>query len=199
MGEELNRASVEDRIARLTEQTDELYREEETVVVPEERFPDEIAMSENGYVGSAYGWVIRRPDAAPPLSESMRNDVVMDRSRVLMILGRGGTRWGIPGGGIEDGETCEETVVREVQEETGIECTPTQPFGIRHERRTADGFETILHTLRAVFDARFVEGRLRIQPGELAGAAWFAERSDSIHPLARPRAARWFNDEAPDQ
>jgi 8-oxo-dGTP pyrophosphatase MutT (NUDIX family) len=53
-----------------------------------------------------------------------------EQRRVLVILGRGGSRWGFPGGR-EDGERYEDAAVREVHEETGIDCTITGRFPLR--------------------------------------------------------------------
>jgi 8-oxo-dGTP pyrophosphatase MutT (NUDIX family) len=47
--------------------------------------------------------------------------------------------WSIPGGGMEIGETIAETVVREVEEETGLKCVapptitkrPQKPLSVR--------------------------------------------------------------------
>jgi 8-oxo-dGTP diphosphatase len=55
-----------------------------------------------------------------------------DTGRLLLILrghdpGKG--LWSIPGGRIEPGETDEDAVVREVQEETGLEVTCGQLLG----------------------------------------------------------------------
>ena len=62
-----------------------------------------------------------------------------------MILGRGGDRWGIPGGGREGDETYEEGALREVREETNVGCRITGLWGVRHEQRTAPGFDEILN------------------------------------------------------
>lgn len=39
-------------------------------------------------------------------------------------------RWSIPGGTLEGGETIEEGVIREVQEETGVEVRPLRVFDV---------------------------------------------------------------------
>jgi len=188
----INRERLQDRLARLDAEYGLDYREEETVDVDPERFPQEIRLSRDGYDGSSYVWVVRTPKDAGPLTESMPADAGNDRDRVLMILGRGGDRWGIPGGGREGEETFEEAAHREVTEETGIDCRITDLFGVRYERRSADGFEEVLHTLRVVFEGRYEDGHIAIQPGELDGAAWLAERPRTVHPLAGAVADDWF-------
>ena len=192
--EHLNRDTVQDRLDRLDEEYGVQYLEEETVRVDPDGFPEEIRMSRDGYDGSSYVWVVRSPEQAAPLTESMPDHTGNDRDRVLMILGRGGDRWGIPGGGREGDETYEEGALREVREETTVECRITDLWGVRHEQRTAPGFDELLHNLRVVFDGRYEDGHIAVQPGELDGAAWLAERPRKLHPLVAPVAEEWFSD-----
>lgn len=192
--EHLNRDTVQDRLDRLDEAYGVGYLEEETVRVDPDGFPEEIRMSRDGYDGSSYVWVVRSPEQAAPLTESMPDHTGNDRDRVLMILGRGGDQWGIPGGGREGEETYEEAALREVTEETNIGCQITEVARVRHEQRTAPGFDELLHNLRVVFDGRYEDGTIAIQPGELDGAAWLAERPRKLHPLVAPVAEEWFSD-----
>jgi len=46
--------------------------------------------------------------------------LVVDGSRILLISTQTGTRWQLPKGHIEPGETPEQAAVREVREETGV-------------------------------------------------------------------------------
>lgn len=192
--EHLNRDTVQDRLDRLDEAYGVGYLEEETVRVDPDGFPEEIRMSRDGYDGSSYVWVVRSPEQAAPLTESMPDHAGNDRDQVLMILGRGGDQWGIPGGGREGEETYEEAALREVTEETNIDCQITEVARVRHEQRTAPGFDELLHNLRVVFDGRYEDGTIAIQPGELDGAAWLAERPRKLHPLVAPVAEEWFSD-----
>ena len=141
-------------------------------------------------------------------------DGIEDGRRVLMILGRGGTRWGLAGGGREDGEvdpretskqasdgsreggeTYEETAVREVHEETGIDCEVTDCFLLRRVKTDSAGdHDERLHTLYVFFDAAYVDGHVEVQPGELNGAAWFAEPPARLHPANELRAADFWDD-----
>jgi 8-oxo-dGTP diphosphatase len=191
MVEHINRETVESRYERLDEEYGIDYHEEETVSVNPGDFDEEIRMSRNGYIGSSYVWIVRHPEQASPLTESMPDDVHV-QERVLMILGRGGTAWGIPGGGREDGETFEEGALREVREETNVECTIEDCFGVRHERRTSPEHEEVLHNLRVVFEGEYAGGSISIQSGELNGAAWRVRRPQRVHPLAEPVAEEWF-------
>jgi ADP-ribose pyrophosphatase YjhB (NUDIX family) len=191
-GTHLNREEIQRRFDRLDDEYGVEYREDETVTVDPEKFPEEIEMSRDGYIGSSYIWIVRRPEDAAPLTPSMPDEAGNDRDRVLMILGRGGDAWGIPGGGQESEETFEESALREVREETSVECRITGLYGVRHERRTSPEHDEVLHNLRVVFEGRYEDGYIAIQPGELDGAAWLARRPRQVHPLAAPIAEEWF-------
>jgi ADP-ribose pyrophosphatase YjhB (NUDIX family) len=126
-----------------------------------------------------------------PLSESLPADIEEDR-RVLMVLSRGSTRWGLPGGGWECGESYEEAAVREVHEETGVDCRVTEPFLIRRRVSVSRGDDDErLHTLWVFFDGRYEGGHLAVQPGDLNGAAWFARPPTRMHSAGEFRAAKW--------
>lgn len=53
-----------------------------------------------------------------------------DRKKVLLVKRRDIPVWELPGGGIEEGETPENNVVREVFEETGLNVQITRAIGI---------------------------------------------------------------------
>ena len=190
----INRDRIMDRLDRLDDTYGVDNVADEVVDVDPDRFPEEIRMSRDGYDGSGHVWLVRKPEEAGPLTESMPHHAGNDRDQVLMILGRGGDQWGIPGGGREGEETYEEAALREVTEETNIGCQITEVARVRHEQRTAPGFDELLHNLRVVFDGRYEDGTIAIQPGELDGAAWLAERPRKLHPLVAPVAEEWFGD-----
>jgi mutator protein MutT len=59
--------------------------------------------------------------------------VVIERNHVLLVRrGRAplAGEWSLPGGRLELGESIEQAIVREVQEETGLEVQPLQLLGV---------------------------------------------------------------------
>ena len=56
--------------------------------------------------------------------------LIFEQGRVLLALRRDIGWWNLPGGGMEIGETVEETVLREVKEETGLEVEIEQLVGV---------------------------------------------------------------------
>ena len=171
--QDINREAVERRCDRLFNRFGEAPVQERHDTPDSDRFDEWISMSKDGYIGSAYALVRRSPQNLPPLTESMAVDGE-EQERVLLILGRGGSQWGVPGGGQEADETMEATVQREVTEEVGISISVTDINHIRHEIATCEGYDERLHVLRVFFHADYQDGSITIQPGELNGAAWFA-------------------------
>jgi 8-oxo-dGTP diphosphatase len=200
MSSGVNRETVERRRRRLLDEYDDVYVQDLT-----HEFDDEAAYrslrdkAREGYTGSGYAWVVRDPDQAAPLTESMP-DGVDDGRRALMILGRGGTHWGVAGGGREGGETYEAATRREVREETSVDCELTGLFLLRDltlappDGTTGEADRPPVHTLWAFFDATYVDGHIAIQPGELNGAAWFGEPPEPMHPENVHRATDFWDD-----
>ncbi|WP_049899263.1 NUDIX hydrolase [Halococcus agarilyticus] len=169
---EINLEEIERRRDRLFDRFGEAPVRERHDTPDADGFEEWIEMSTAGYIGSAYALVRRSPEQLPELTESMAVD---GDERVLLVLGRGGSKWGVPGGGQEDDETMEETAHREVAEEVGISISLTGLNHLRHEIATCERYDERLHVLRVFFHAEYESGSIAIQPGELNGAAWFAD------------------------
>jgi len=93
--------------------------------------------------------------------------VVRRDGLLLLVRDRGFRQFSLPGGGLQAGETAEEAVVRELEEETGLRTISLTPLPVC---RTSDTYNTYL-----LFDIE-AEGALRIDPGELADAQWWDGR-----------------------
>ncbi|MFC8511356.1 NUDIX hydrolase [Streptomyces sp. NPDC057411] len=85
-------------------------------------------------------------------------------------------RWTLPGGGMDHGELPVQTVVREVEEETGYAAEPTVLLGIDSIRRDWAprlGRAGDWQGLRIIYEARVVGGELRNEQGGSTDlAAW---------------------------
>ncbi|EMA39056.1 NUDIX hydrolase [Halococcus hamelinensis] len=189
---DVNRDEIERRCDRLTERFGDAPVIERRDTPAADVFEEWIELSETGYIGSAYALVRRPPERLPSLTESMAVDGE-EEERVLLILGRGGSDWGVPGGGQEDDETMAETVRREVAEEVGIDISLTGIGHMRHEVSTCEGYDERLHVLRVFFRADYVDGSIAIQPGELNGAVWFADppEPERLSPSTRRLLDGW--------
>ncbi|MET7570217.1 NUDIX hydrolase [Streptomyces sp. NPDC005492] len=101
----------------------------------------------------------------------------------------GGYEWVLPGGGMDHGEHPNDTVVRELEEETGYQVEITgflgmDSFHYPHLRRF--GRTTDHQGLRLVYEARVVGGELRHEIGGSTDmAAWHP--LDEVPGLTRVR------------
>lgn len=87
-------------------------------------------------------------------------------------------QWTMPGGGMEWGETAEETALRELQEETGLTATLGTVAGVFSRWYTAE--ESVRgkagHVVGVVFHGIDVTGKLQtdFDEGSTDAAAWFS-------------------------
>ena len=99
--------------------------------------------------------------------------------RVLLarlVAADGNKRWTLPGGGMDHGEDPYDTVIREVEEETGYAVEPVALLGVDSIRRSYPrrlGTAADFQGLRIVYEARVTGGQLRHETGGSTDmAAW---------------------------
>ena len=88
---------------------------------------------------------------------------------LLLVQERGFRHFSLPGGGLQRGESPEEAVARELEEETGLRAVSLTPLP---QCRTSDIYNTY-----HVFEV-LAEGSLHLDPVELSAAQWWDGRRD---------------------
>src|SRR3989304_7340259 len=73
--------------------------------------------------------------------------------------------WALPGGRVDLGETVEQTIVREVKEETGLDVEVVSKIGEYHEQGVQDGIEYDYYP--ACFLVKSVGGEIKKQESEI--------------------------------
>jgi 8-oxo-dGTP diphosphatase len=63
------------------------------------------------------------------------NNILLIKRKTVPFIGY----WALPGGRMDPGETVEETLVREVKEETGLDVTVIRKVGEYHEKGIQQG------------------------------------------------------------
>jgi nucleoside triphosphatase len=82
--------------------------------------------------------------------------------------------WGLPGGGIEPGETLEEAVRREIMEEVGLDLDRIEPLFFTdgtYVKTFPDGGRRSIYMVFLVFRCVAKDGEVRLNP-EFETAAW---------------------------
>jgi len=82
--------------------------------------------------------------------------------------------WALPGGRSESSETVEQTVVREVKEETGFDVSVVAKVGEYHESGIQDGIEYDYFPI--CFLVKVVRGEMRKQQNDIQEAQLFSFR-----------------------
>jgi 8-oxo-dGTP diphosphatase len=80
--------------------------------------------------------------------------------------------WALPGGRLDPGETVEQTVVREVKEETGLEVAVICKLGEYHEQGVQGGVEYDYYP--ACFLVKIVNGEIKKQESEIEAINLFS-------------------------
>lgn len=90
---------------------------------------------------------------------------------LAMIATRGRTRWGLPKGAANGGETREAAAIREVKEETGLDAEIVSHLDTIEYFFRAD--ETLIHKFVDFYLMAWRGGELQPQLSEVDDAAWF--------------------------
>jgi 8-oxo-dGTP diphosphatase len=77
-------------------------------------------------------------------------------------------KWDIPGGIVEPGETLEEAIHREVNEETGLEIQIARVIYVYSNRDQIP----VRQTFQAVYLCKFSQGEIRLNPSEHDSYKW---------------------------
>lgn len=85
--------------------------------------------------------------------------------------------WTIPGGYVDHGESIEQAIIREIQEETGIKTKPLSIIALRD--RPAEKHNTYI-----VFLMQFLSGTLQAQPEEVSDLGFFTLEKCQSLPIA---------------
>ena len=80
--------------------------------------------------------------------------------------------WALPGGRVDPGETVEQTIVREVKEETGLDVAIVSKIGDYREQGVQDGVEYDYYP--ACFLVKTVGGEIKKQESEIADIKLFS-------------------------
>jgi len=109
-----------------------------------------------------------------------------DEGRILMIRRTDNDLYSIPGGQLELGETLAEAAVREVHEETGIECEVTDVIGLYSDPRHVIAYDDgeVRQEFSICFRAAYRNGSPKTS-SESKEVAWIAEHQLgelAIHP-----------------
>ena len=73
--------------------------------------------------------------------------------------------WALPGGRVDPGETVEQTIVREVKEETGLDIAVVSKVGEYHEQGVQSGAEYDYYP--ACFLVKTIGGEIKKQESEI--------------------------------
>jgi len=117
--------------------------------------------------------------------------VIDEQGRILLQRRRDNSRWALPGGVMEIGESIGRTAAREVEEETGIKVEPDHVVGVYSDPGHVFAYDDgeVRQQFSVCIACRVTGGQLR--PGAEALEARFFEAADiprlDLHPSVRKR------------
>ncbi|MFJ9535725.1 NUDIX hydrolase [Streptomyces sp. NPDC101225] len=97
-----------------------------------------------------------------------------DRGRVLLGQRADNLQWALISGIPDPGEQPAAAIVREVQEETGVECVVERMVAVRSGRQVTYPNGDVCQFMDICFRARAVGGEARVNDDESLEVGWFA-------------------------
>jgi len=109
---------------------------------------------------------------------------IRDEEGRILLLRRSDNLWSVPGGGMEPGERLDETVVREVREETGLEVEPVELIGVYSSPEYIFTYPNgdRVQPMISFFECRVLGGTLKPDMDEIVDARYFGPK-DELPPL----------------
>lgn len=105
--------------------------------------------------------------------------VVLSEKGEILLQHRSDGRWGLPGGLMELGESCEDTARREAMEETGLTLGALRLLGVysgaNQLSRAQNGDE--FYCVVTAYEAREYTGEPKVNDGEGVALGWFSPDS----------------------
>jgi ADP-ribose pyrophosphatase YjhB (NUDIX family) len=103
--------------------------------------------------------------------------IIFDAAAAILLQRRDDNGlWGLPGGGVEPGESVREAIIREVREETGLEVEPLRLIGVysapEHHQVVSYPDGNVVHYVSAFFECTVTGGTLACGPESL-DLRWF--------------------------
>ena len=107
-------------------------------------------------------------ETATPMIPCATDKILRIRRRNVPFRGY----WALPGGRVDPKETVEQTIVREVKEETGLDIAVVSKIGEYHEQGVLDGAEYDYYP--ACFLVKVVGGEIKKQESEIEEVKLFS-------------------------
>lgn len=118
--------------------------------------------------------------------------MLVEGDKVLLVRHGYVPGWSFPGGGVEPGETAEESAIREAVEETGYRpIGPLELFGLYHNNNPVTNRDHI-----AFFVSRKFEKAFEFKPNrEIVETGWFhkSQLPEKITPSTSQRVDEFFD------
>ncbi len=150
-------------------------------------------------------------DYISKIREHIGHDLVMtvgcgvlvedDEGRVLLQKRSDTGEWCIPGGGMEPVETFEETAIRELREEVGIEVSELALFGIYSGEKRIIHYpnKDIVYSLSVIFRTKKYSGNISDDDSEVLEHRFFRkdEVPDNLFPCDSRAILDWVDGTEP--